>query len=210
MRALAGLFVAAIVSALAISLSWGSEPRSQFSISDRKEADKERKLILDAVAFVSKELTPTANRSPRDGGRKLVRVTARPVHIPGRSAVPCAPVWEALSPVGPHADRWIDVYVTRSGSAAMTNGRGTYPKSTMILKRKYRDQDGKTTELFTGMLKREKGYNPEAGDWQFFVLDSRGEEVTEFGRLVSCMNCHAAFKNSDFVSRKYVAALTAR
>jgi hypothetical protein len=92
----------------------------------------------------------------------------------------------------------------------MTNGHGTYPKGTMILKRKYRDPEGRATELFTGMLKREKGYNPEAGDWQFFVLDSRGEQVTEFGRLVSCMDCHAAFRKNDFVSRKYMAAVTTR
>ena len=92
----------------------------------------------------------------------------------------------------------------------MTSGTGAYPQGTMILKRKYQDPQGRTTELFAGMLKREKGYNPEVGDWQFFVLDSRGERVTEFGRLDSCIDCHAAFRKNDFVSRKYVAAVTTR
>ncbi len=208
MRALAGLLVAAIVSALAISLSRGSEPRSQLSISDRKEADKERKLILDAVAFVSKELTPAANRPSREGDRKLVRVTARPVRVSGAVVTACA--LAAAKPVGPHADRWIDVYFTRSGSAATTGSDGSYPEGTMILKRKYQDPQGRTTELFTGMLKREKGYNPEAGDWEFFAIDSRGEQVTEFGRIDSCIACHAAFRKNDFVSRKYAATVAKR
>jgi hypothetical protein len=208
MRAHTGLLFAAILSAVAIFPSWGSEPRSQFSIRDRQETDKERKLILDAVGFVSKELKSTANQAAPSEEPRLVRITARPVHIPARRAMACAP--STQKPVGPHADHWIDVYVTRPGSAVITGGNGTYPKGTIILKRKYPDPEGKTTELFTGMLKREKGYNPEVGDWQFFVLDSQGEHVTKFGRLVSCMDCHAAFKKNDFVSRKYAAAVTAR
>ena len=38
--------------------------------------------------------------------------------------------------------------------------------------------------LYTGMLKREKGYNPDAGDWEFFTLDSKAMLVT--ARVRTC------------------------
>jgi hypothetical protein len=55
------------------------------------------------------------------------------------------------------------------------------------------------------MLKREKGYHPEVGDWEFFVLNSNRTRVTELGRIESCIDCHTGYKNRDFVSRDYLA-----
>ncbi len=201
------LVLAAILSAVAIVLSVAAAPR--LLVMERDEADQERNRIVDAVRFVSKELS-TAPRDERNE-RRLVRITTAPVHIVAPPATRGLCVARVTQPKpSPHNDHWIDVYVSRNGSEVMTSGSGTYPQGTMILKRKYQDSERRTTELFTGMLKREKGYNSDLGDWQFFVLDSKAEKVTEFGRLVSCMDCHAAFGKSDFVSRKYLATVTMR
>jgi hypothetical protein len=66
------------------------------------------------------------------------------------------------------------------------------------------DSEAKQTEFYTGMRKREKGYNPTYGDWEFFTLDKTGTKVNAGGKIDSCMDCHANRKETDLVSRKYL------
>jgi hypothetical protein len=108
-------------------------------------------------------------------------------------------------PNGPHGDHWIAVFVTEDAAATMRSGTGIYPQGTIILKQKYADAAAKKTDLFTGMLKREQGYHPEVGDWEFFVLNSNRTRVSDLGRIESCVDCHVGFKDHDFVSRDYLA-----
>ena len=58
------------------------------------------------------------------------------------------------------------------------------------------DADKKPTGLMV-MLKI-KGYNPRAGDWHWFHYDSRGTVIAA-GRLETCVNCHRAGKDNDFL-----------
>jgi hypothetical protein len=91
----------------------------------------------------------------------------------------------------------------------MMSGKGTYPTGTIILKEKFQDAAGTQTDLFTGMLKREKGYAPKTGDWEFFALNSDATAVTSAGNVQSCINCHAPLRDTDFVSRRYLTAKVA-
>ncbi len=89
----------------------------------------------------------------------------------------------------------------------MRSGKDQYPVGTIILKEKKLDANNEaSTELFTGMLKREQGYNPECGDWEFFVVNGDGRRVLARGRIDSCVECHQAYVKSDFVVREYVDA----
>ncbi len=138
-----------------------------------------------------------------DRNFELVRVTKSPFRIESSLFVLCVPNIRSV-PNNPHGDRWIDVYVTDGGRRAMSSGKGTYPEGTVILKQKYTDPAGTKTELFTGMLKREKGYNAQVGDWEFFALNSDATAITASGRIESCIDCHRPYKNTDFVSRRYL------
>ena len=86
----------------------------------------------------------------------------------------------------------------------MSTGRGTYPLGTIILKQKLFDAESKRVDFYTGMRKREKGYNPQAGDWEFFALDRKARMVTARGKIESCIGCHQAYAESDYVSRRYL------
>jgi hypothetical protein len=188
---------------VAISASSGADPSKLASRPNKNDFMLEEYRILDAVqSGFSKDGSP--NASDRARKRKFVRVTNRPDHIPRRNAVACGPATQKMEPDGPHNDHWIDVYVTQAGYSVLKQGKGIYPQGTMILKQKYTDPDRKKTDLFTGMLKRQKGYNPEVGDWEFFILNSTGKTVTALGRIESCIQCHAEFKDHDFVSRDYL------
>ena len=78
-----------------------------------------------------------------------------------------------------------------------------FPPGTVILKQKFRDAAVLEPLLYTGMLKREKGYNPACGDWEFFAVTGDGKSVTERGRVSSCMACHRRYSKSDFVTKEY-------
>ncbi|HSH16054.1 MAG TPA: cytochrome P460 family protein [Verrucomicrobiae bacterium] len=107
-------------------------------------------------------------------------------------------------PHQPHDDFWIHVFINPEAADIIKSGKGIYPEGTIILKQKFLDAGAKQTEFYTGMRKREKYYNPDYGDWEFFTLDSTATKVTARGKIDSCMDCHANWKETDFVSRKYL------
>jgi hypothetical protein len=97
---------------------------------------------------------------------------------------------------------FIMVFVNGKGEAAMFNGK-PFPVGTVIVKEKHAKKDS-PTEACTVMLKREKGYNPACGDWEFAYLDAKGKATHE-GKLKNCMECHVARKGADFTFRTYLA-----
>jgi hypothetical protein len=54
------------------------------------------------------------------------------------------------------------------------------------------------------MRKRESGYNPRVGDWEFSVVGADGKELQATGKLENCQGCHLGKSESDFVFRPYV------
>lgn len=103
-------------------------------------------------------------------------------------------------------DAHYKVFVTKDGAAAMNDPKGVFPVGAVIYKQKFVKKDATETELFTGMLKREKGFNPDCGDWEFFIVDGAGKKISERGKTQSCMDCHKLYPESDFVTKKYIKA----
>lgn len=134
--------------------------------------------------------------------QEMVRVTQKPYRINWAGAPLCNR--PNVIPHSPHGEHWIHVFVSPSGTNAMTTGKGTYPEGAVILKQKFSDAAGEKTEFYTGMRKRARGYNPDLGDWEFFMLDSGGYTVTARGKIESCMDCHTRYPTTDFVSRRYL------
>ena len=130
----------------------------------------------------------------------LSKVTVVPLRMSPAVATLCA---QAPMIVPPHEDKFFDIYVSPPQTSVLETGVGHYPVGCVILKRKYSDSDGKQTELYTGMIKRIAGYNPSAGDWEFFVLSGDGQHVEQSGQIQSCMSCHQGYAVSDYVTRDY-------
>jgi hypothetical protein len=114
----------------------------------------------------------------------------------------------------PHGDKFIHVYGNELAIAPLWDRLATFPVGSLILKEKLpalpvdastsgEVTAGATPELFTGMLKREKGYWPEHGDWEYFTLDGALSRVTSRGKLASCAKCHNDVPEQDFVFRDY-------
>lgn len=105
----------------------------------------------------------------------------------------------------PHKDKYIDVYVNTIGESEMlTKKNPKFPIGTVIVKAKFAAPDIPAPELLTVMIKREKGYNPEVGDWEFAALNGEGTKVDAKGKLQSCQACHIGYQKNDYISRIYL------
>jgi hypothetical protein len=134
-----------------------------------------------------------------------VRITDNPVQMAPFVAGRCAPTPAQLVGIpDPHLEKFAHVYVSPDGEAAMRTSGGIFPEGAIILKEKFSDATGTNTELFTGMIKREVGYNPECGNWEFFTLPGDASKISARGKIQNCMECHKAYKSSDFVTKAYV------
>lgn len=103
-----------------------------------------------------------------------------------------------------HGDRYCDVFVSEDAKEPIQNAGKTYPVGSVIIKAKYPDDKRENIELFTVMRKREAGYFPNHGDWEFSVVDGEAKRVLSRGRIESCTDCHDGYQNTDFVSRVYL------
>ena len=142
------------------------------------------------------------------GYKGWTRVNPEPAVFHSKIAIQCAPPTaeqQGLEQENPHRDKFVTVYVNDAGRHAMLEERRPrFPAGTLIVKEKLPSRDAAAPELLTAMLKREAGYDPEGGDWEYLVLDGRGEEVRARGKLESCRACHQMVKHTDFVSRNYL------
>ena len=139
-----------------------------------------------------------------------IRVTESPVRMHDRVSRLCNDlfVMQKTNSSGqllqnPHEHKFAHVFVSTNGAFAMRTN-AVFPVGSIIIKEKFSDAEGKQTELYTGMIKRTKGYNSECGDWEFFTLSADATKVTSRGKLQACMDCHVAYKNSDYVTKRYV------
>lgn len=93
-----------------------------------------------------------------------------------------------------------EVYVNARGEDA-SNGSAAlpYPQGTVIVKESYADSNGDKGRMsgLTIMAKRESGYDPENGNWEYLQVTPAGK-IRAQGRLSGCISCHAAAQN-DFV-----------
>jgi hypothetical protein len=49
------------------------------------------------------------------------------------------------------------------------------------------------------MIKRERGYNPAGGDWQFLLTDGSMNKVKLKQKKGQCLDCHQSQRDTDFV-----------
>jgi hypothetical protein len=131
----------------------------------------------------------------------LERMTTQPYDISAAFAMLCnAPKGRAKRcQEGQYA---VQIYTSADYAEGYSNPWGKAPEGTWVVKEKLKKSDeGKfERELFTAMRKRETGYFPEGGDWEYSVADAAGK-MKETGKLQSCAQCHAEQKAQDFLMR---------
>ena len=133
-------------------------------------------------------------------------VNSEPVKLDPIMSVLCAAAVKS-SPDTPHRDKYIRVYVNDVGKDAMLKARNPkFPAGTIVIKEKLSEKQSQSPEFYTIMLKREAGYSPRGGDWQYLIMDSTKARIENPANVESCQSCHAGWgAKSDFVSRAYLS-----
>ncbi|WP_415406094.1 cytochrome P460 family protein [Sulfurovum sp. CS9] len=94
---------------------------------------------------------------------------------------------------------WFDIYVNTIAKKAYVEKLSLLPVGSIILKPLYPDLQRSKTAKLTIMIKMEKGYDPENGDWWYGVYDESGMEGYYQGKIKSCIKCHTQAKETDYM-----------
>jgi hypothetical protein len=92
------------------------------------------------------------------------------------------------------------VYANSLAREAMTAKPAIpFPRGSIIVREKLLQADDTKPELLAVMVKRARGFNPEANDWEFLVVDGAMQKIRERQKKGSCRDCHISQTTSDFV-----------
>jgi hypothetical protein len=142
------------------------------------------------------------------GYRQWTRVNPVPALFHSQIAAMCAAPTEKqmkMETNNPHMDKFITVYVNSTGRRAMMEEKTPrFPPGSVIVKEKLATKDSSMPELLTVMKKREAGYDPVNGNWEYIALDGSGRTIQARGKLETCQACHLLVKDTDYVSRNYL------
>lgn len=152
---------------------------------------------------------PVANRVIA-GYKNWTQVNTEPHTVASPLAAQCAAptvLQISMEEQNPHRNKFILVYVNDVGKVAMMEQKlPVFPEGSVIVKEKLTTKDSTSPELLTVMRKREPGYDPQKGNWEYMVFDGTGETLQASGKLEKCQACHINEKATDYVSRIYLPA----
>lgn len=74
-----------------------------------------------------------------------------------------------------------------------------FPLGSIFVREKLSEATSTKPELLAVMIKREKGFNPSAGDWLFLTVSGAATEVKQRTKRGACLECHESAWERDFV-----------
>ncbi len=97
------------------------------------------------------------------------------------------------------------VYVNElARHALLEQKKPQFPVGSIIVREKLLQQDDAKPQLLVVMVKRERGFNRKANDWEFLMIDGSVSQITQRETTGSCRDCHKKQKDSDYVFRSYL------
>lgn len=151
---------------------------------------------FDAAELTNKKLWTQVNDQPYHVSSQLDGLCRAPMSQDYK--------YEAERSGNPHIAASIIVYVNNAGKQAMFEKQPHFPEGSIIVKQKLAPfYEHNQPVLYTVMRKREAGYNPAVGDWEFSVVSGDGKQLQASGKLENCQACHVGKKDTDFVFRPY-------
>ena len=166
------------------------------ALSTRETASAKDEFRFDAATLTDTSLWTKVNNTPYRVGAQADALC----RIPGPAD------YEEERKTQPHAGTYITVYVNNIGRKSMFAQKvKQFPEGSIIVKQKIGNPvEGSKPLLYTIMRKRERGYNPTVGDWEFAVVGANGTELQAIGKLGNCQSCHTDKSKSDFIFRSYL------
>ena len=77
-----------------------------------------------------------------------------------------------------------------------------FPLDSIIVREKLSSSSATTPDLLAVMIKRARGFNPRANDWEFLVVTGDGKKIERREKTGPCQECHASQSGNDFIFRE--------
>jgi len=94
---------------------------------------------------------------------------------------------------------YIDIHINKLGIKAYVEQLDEFPVGTQIIKPLFSTKTSKKIHKLAIMVKKEKGFDTEHGDWWYGVYDAKGKEAWHQGKIHSCIKCHETVKETDYL-----------
>jgi hypothetical protein len=117
------------------------------------------------------------------------------------------PVPGEISPSRPK----VDVTHTSTFGVAYANdiARGSmlsrepakFSTGSILVREKLLTETAASPDVLVVMVKREKGFNPKASDWEFLTVSGDIKKIEKREKEGKCRQCHASEASNDFVFR---------
>jgi uncharacterized membrane protein YccC len=79
-----------------------------------------------------------------------------------------------------------------------------FPIGSVIVREKLARASDAIAQVLVVMVKRERGFNPRANDWEFLMIDGNVSKIRQREKTGDCRSCHAQQKATDYVFRSYM------
>lgn len=103
-----------------------------------------------------------------------------------------------------HASTFGEVYVNDLAKTEIEKDNPNFPVGSIIIREKNLAADSVMPEKVIAMVKREKDFSGETGDWEFFVFNGADLEMQKRETMGDCAKCHVQAEKSDWVFRDYL------
>lgn len=94
---------------------------------------------------------------------------------------------------------YVDMYVNKLAKEPYEKRLSVYPVGSEVYKPLFSDAEKSYLARVVIMIKMEKGYDSQNGDWWYGVTDPSGKELWHQGRIQHCIDCHALAKETDYM-----------
>ena len=103
---------------------------------------------------------------------------------------------------GAHSSTFGVAYVNDIARDSMlSKGPLKFPTGSILVRERLLTSKATSPDVLVVMVKREKGFNPKANDWEFLTVSGDMKKIEKREKEGKCRACHASEASNDFVFR---------
>jgi hypothetical protein len=120
------------------------------------------------------------------------------IHLPASgAALPSPPATDAT-----HTSTFGVAYANDIARGPMLSKEpAKFPTGSVLVREKLLTSTATSPDVLVVMVKREKGFNPKANDWEFLTVSGDVKKIEKREKEGKCRACHASEAGNDFVFR---------
>lgn len=114
---------------------------------------------------------------------------------------------EKKQPRNPHekgGQTFARIFANEPASQEIYKDNPRFAAGSIIVREKLLTENATAPEVVTVMVKREKGFSPKTGDWEFFVIGGALDRVEKRETIGDCAKCHRQTEKTDWVFKTYL------